>query len=342
MENSEIVEKQERLFYLDFIRTMATFLIVMVHFNCPFETFQITGFNTIFYNHANGDWGSIGVTLFFMISGASLIYNYKDHFHLKEYIKKRWWGIFPMFYLGYLFVFLYTFFINKGMNHTIPKASFLLTLLGMDGYFASMIPNFYLIGEWFLGAIIFIYLLFPLIRYGYVYYKRIFTCIFVILGCCNLYLLQYYNTKTHIIVCLFSFLLGIYVSEYIKKIRWYHAFACFGLFLITIIVKIDLSNQLISNIAGYLFFITLAYLAGLIKSNMIKELCYTISKYSYAIFLVHHVTIIEFEKRFAGIILSKMETLCLLLLIMIVILFFAKKLYDITTRIQKRILFYKK
>lgn len=38
----------------------------------------------------------------------------------------------------------------------------LLSLLGMDGYFQYRGPNYYLIGEWFFGAIVFLYILYPL------------------------------------------------------------------------------------------------------------------------------------------------------------------------------------
>ena len=66
------MEKKKKIFYLDFIRVISMIMIVTYHFYAHFAENNITGFKMF----SNGKWGMIGVTLFFMISGASLMYNY--------------------------------------------------------------------------------------------------------------------------------------------------------------------------------------------------------------------------------------------------------------------------
>lgn len=92
------------------------------------------------------------------------MYTYNEHFSIKEFFKKRVISLYPMFWIAYFNAFLYFFYINGSINHSVPKESLILTMLGMDGYLLYKIPNFYILGEWFLGCIILIYILFPILR----------------------------------------------------------------------------------------------------------------------------------------------------------------------------------
>lgn len=66
--------KKPRLFYLDWIRAIAAILIVVTHFNNPYlEPMRF------FVNRPFGIYiGGLGVSLFLIISGAALMYNYGD------------------------------------------------------------------------------------------------------------------------------------------------------------------------------------------------------------------------------------------------------------------------
>lgn len=51
--------------------------------------------------------GSYGVTLFFIVSGAVLMYIYGDkEIDLASYYKKRFLGIYPMFWLAFAIFFI--------------------------------------------------------------------------------------------------------------------------------------------------------------------------------------------------------------------------------------------
>ena len=108
-------EKGKRLLYLDLIRTVAVVCVFVVHFTRQFEYDGIACVND--YKILPDSFfsvylGSYGVSLFFIISGASLMYVYKDKFQLGTYLKKRFWGIYPLYWMPFLFAFLYNFYIN--------------------------------------------------------------------------------------------------------------------------------------------------------------------------------------------------------------------------------------
>jgi len=324
---------------LDFIRAVATIIIVVYHFNCNFQIFNINGFNGLFYKYANGNWGEyIGVTLFFMISGAALMYNYSDKIEPKTYIIKRFKSIYPMFWTAYFIVFLYDLCIYKTIPQ-IPKIKFLLTLIGVDGYFFYLSPNFYKIGEWFLGAIIFIYIVFPICRYLIKKNKKNAIQTLVIFGVIKYLLLLFYpfniEPTRNIIVCIFTFMLGMYFVEYIKEVKLYQAVVALGLFMVLIFVKMPIDSYIILSIPGVLLFIILVYISKHFTDIRIRKPFEILSKHSYAIFLVHHVVIQKIEHRFSGMYLDNIEVFYMFYACVIITAVLAKLLFELTNYILK-------
>ena len=90
------------------------------------------------------------------------MYNYQDKLEIKNYIKKRFLGIYPMFWIAYTLIFIYLFYQTKSNVWGLPAYKMIITLFAMDGYLSPYISTFYLIGEWFLGCIVLIYTVFPL------------------------------------------------------------------------------------------------------------------------------------------------------------------------------------
>ena len=161
--------KRERLYYLDFIRAISTIVIVLTHFNAIYlynvspvrpECAVITLWVSNIYI------GAFGVSLFLIISGAALMYVYGERkFDWKRFYKQRFLTIYPMFWIAYFGVFLYHTYKYGGIMQGIPKKNIIFTILGMDGLMLNAgVRVFYLIGEWFLGCIVLIYAVFPLIR----------------------------------------------------------------------------------------------------------------------------------------------------------------------------------
>ena len=119
--------KKERLFYLDFIRAISTLIIVITHYNAVFFWGRTPG--TELWSKLvtpkdvfNLYIGNLGVSLFFIISGATMMYVYgqKDKIDLKTFFKKRFMSLYPMFWIAYIACFLYLFYVNKGFSTSVP------------------------------------------------------------------------------------------------------------------------------------------------------------------------------------------------------------------------------
>ncbi|MCI8273614.1 MAG: acyltransferase [Clostridia bacterium] len=323
------MDKKEKIFYIDFIRVLSMFMIVTYHFYAHFAENNIVGTNTIF---SNGKWGIIGVALFFMISGASLMYNYKEKLELKQYIKKRFVGIYPMFWIAYGALFIYLFYMNKGNVWGLPPQNMLASLFAMDGYLSPYIKTFYLIGEWFLGCIVLIYLVFPLLRKIVNKYPK---TTFVIATILNLAVLLFYKNGTmpinkNFIVSIYSFLLGMYIIN-VKQFKIWQAGIGLIIAIIGYLLPAKDMNMLVlfTNISAYGLFITIAYVGQKIKNIIIQKIFTTIGKYSYAIFLVHHYLIQKVESNFQGQVYGIAGTVLLYITIWLEIIIFAKLLYMI-------------
>lgn len=156
----------ERLFYLDVIRMASAILIVVYHFSMSIELPFGSRSVDILHATANGSWGMTPVYCFFMVSGASLMHRYgnEKRLDIKNFYKKRFLSIYPLFWIAYVLGFLAVFWQLKGL-YDVPTWSLIWSVLGIDGWIVNWVPTFYMVGEWFLGSIILLYLLFPAVRY---------------------------------------------------------------------------------------------------------------------------------------------------------------------------------
>ncbi|MCR5293039.1 MAG: acyltransferase [Eubacterium sp.] len=153
---------KQRIKEFDMIRAIVPFGIIIYHFQChsksPFKLLP---------DYANGKWGAPFVVIFLVLSGASLYYNYPKIESLKEYYKKRFLAIMPCFYLVWFYFYIEKVLLTKDFFFAGPPWKMLLTLIGMDGYLNSTIQGYYFIGEWFLGALVMMYLIYPLLLKAY-------------------------------------------------------------------------------------------------------------------------------------------------------------------------------
>ena len=204
---------KERIESFDFIRAICAWIIVVYHFaDICITTPQFTNF-PFFYTYANGRWGETTVvTIFFMISGASLYYNHPV-IHLRD-AKKFFWtrfkGIFPMFYMLWLFLYYKQVCGVKHLFYNGNPKYLLLTLFGMDGYMSyRYTPNYYFIGEWFLGALILLYLCYPLLTWC-MEHAKILTTLVLLGGFASLYFTDFFmiSKERNLITCLLAFWLG--------------------------------------------------------------------------------------------------------------------------------------
>ena len=284
--------KKERVRYIDFIRLFACICILVVHFNATvsgYDKWQCFYYpNSLVPNSYFGAYlGDIGVSLFFMISGASLMLS-NENTSVKDFYKKRFFNIYPMYWIAFGTTTLLSFLLCK--SFPMSKLYYLLfSILGMDGYLGTLgMPggSFYQVGEWFLGCIILLYLTWPLLLAGFKKAPVLTWIITLTISFClsrknNIWFfvrfpeilfgmstVKYRWDKRPIVMLLVatSGALASYIL-YQRGIIWNFLWvSIFCVFLFTILLNI---SQLIKN--------------ELINSFLVK-----ISGLTYPIFLVHH------------------------------------------------------
>ncbi|MBO6111433.1 MAG: acyltransferase family protein, partial [Lachnospiraceae bacterium] len=272
---------KERRNEFDLIRAISTLAIVLFHYSYAFTQYGVLGSHIDFMMHANGTWGALFVSLFFMLSGASLYYNWGDRLRgftgkggVLDFYKKRFLSIYPMFYIGWsacylMYVISFDFLWNWGG----PYKNLLLTLFGVDGYFLYRGLNYYTIGEWCLGAIIMLYVLYPLLQWGANKLPAVFTAVIVLLFALNtgrrlIPALAAYNARIiisdniNIITCLLSFWIGILLTKAGRKLI-NRTSACISLVLgiLIMIMPLPVSTLILSPALAVCFYIVLSFVS---------------------------------------------------------------------------------
>ena len=94
-------------------------------------------------------------------------------------------------------------------------------------------------------------------------------------------------------------------------------------------LKPSFSSSVQTILCGNCFILSIGFIANLVKCSCVTYICSVLSKkYSYAIFLVHHVIIANMMQKFDLIHMSKMHSYILFLTIGCVIAFFSWLLYQ--------------
>lgn len=291
--------KKAHIESFDFIRSVTAWIIIIYHFaNLCTQSAQHADFPFLL-THANGVWGeNTSVNIFFILSGASLYYNHPDfkEYSLKRYYFDRFKGIFPMFYMLWFFLFYQRAAALGNLFYNGSPKYLLLTLFGMDGYFFFRFPqSYYIIGEWFLGALILLYILYPLLTWCMRHCKILTT---VVLGAGTLafhWQIPFFQIprEHNLIVCLFAFWLGMIFMEYrdILSAKWI-TMVFGGIALILIFIKMPFDSFLCTQLIAVGLFLLFYHLGSIVMRfrHLHTFFAYT-SRNSYAIFLLQHVTI---------------------------------------------------
>lgn len=155
--------KREIIKGLDLCKCLSALLILLYHFGVERLT---AGFSSPSFAAAPqfARWIEIACDLFFLTSGFSLWLGWGEGGRLSAYAKKRALAIYPMFWMGFFALFFYGEILH-GNNREIPRWRLLFSVLGLDGYLSQWTLTFYKIGEWFLGCLILLYGVFPLLAW---------------------------------------------------------------------------------------------------------------------------------------------------------------------------------
>lgn len=293
--------RKERFFYLDFVRVIAVILILLTHYNAVFlYTYPQQLQNIVLtYRIANIYIGDLGVSIFFIISGVALMTVYGENINIKRFFKKRFISIYPMFWLTYLVAFIHRYLTTGYYGQGIPLKSMIYTLTGFDGCFAAVEPTFYLVGEWFLGCIIIIYLFFPILRIGVKKYLGITVTAVTLLFLLGVFCYVTAFPKAMLpIIRVAEFTFGMIFAQNIKHVNWKVALSSLICLIGNTVFAPTIDNNIQTLYVGIMSFCILVYLAQKINASWFKKCCENISKYSYAVFLCHHYIILTIMGKF--------------------------------------------
>lgn len=317
---------------LDFVRAVSIIGIVAFHFYAHSSSEQ-----KLFLMHANGAWGGTLNYLFFALSGLVLHLKYgaSDTLSLKSFYYKRWKSTMPAYLLVFSVAFLrHALQAGRFFYLPIPNYRLLFTLIGMDSYINMVTPTYFITGEWFLGAILLLYLIYPILRFLINRYKYITLAALIIL---YVYMLNinFFGMLVNVnpATCMLSFYLGMLIasnSSFLKKPIWFFgaALCC----TILIIVPIGVPHITKEILIGVSLLITMNSIGNFICRNpYVYRLVSVICDLGYYTFLIHHRLMLNILPHFDPT--NTGNAFLLLIAIFIVTQFFAFLLNKIMKRL---------
>lgn len=262
--------------------------ILVFHFGCHCDWLGHIC-NTVNYN-----WGVVWVTVFLATSGACLARTYGGEWITWRYIRRRWLGLFPMFFLAWLALALLRFVLAGPWWTGIPLQNILLTLCGMDGYFCAQMPTFYLCGEWFLGALVVCYVAFPFLRW---LLQRIpfTTAVILCVGTWYIPFLSCFDRDpfNNLWTCIMIFYLGMLMAQHPRFLGHWATLVVAAIVLVSCSVVplgLQMPLRIFSNVlVGLVLFLLLNALGALLERRQgLATVLSHLGAVSFPFFLLHH------------------------------------------------------
>ena len=305
---------EKRIRELDVLRVLAMLLVITYHFGYEYTVAGLPCFNLL-YKTVNYEFGNIAVTIFIAISGGMLYKKYgvigQGNSSLKSFYIKRAKAIYPPFWILSLYIPLTmirhlatdgnAFFLGNPF-------SLLFTLAGFDGYVKCYgVTSYVFCGDWFVGAIVLLYLLYPLL--AFCYSKR---PTLTLLTLTLLYGLQFlipaeYDElfNSHPATLALKFSLGFLLVQNLERLRnWRTALIAALLFIGLTFVDIPgrFKADLFGTVAAFALFAAVFYIAPyLLRFKAVSKSIQILVPLSYCVFLVQHVGIVWAQAAFIKI-----------------------------------------
>lgn len=323
--------KQKRIMELDFIRFVACLGVIAHHYCGELQNRSVTTPWWFLGKYNRGNFGWLFVTIFFVVSGMAIMNNNLciKREDVWSFYKKRWLSLFPAFYFVWILVYIEKVIENCNFLYAGSIKNMIWSIFALDGYVSCVVPTYYQVGEWFLAPIVIIYLLYPLINWGYRKNKYIFGLVIVFLFLLedNLKITIQTGPFRSIISCICSFYMGMLLLPFVTKIRNPFVFVASlllsGVFLIGGIRIAD-SENITVHVSGMAVVILLWNIGHYImKLPVLDKVIIWISEHCYHIFLLQHVVILQVLSNCipVGMHLGRKMYFVILILIAVLIMF---------------------
>ena len=334
---------KERIVELDYLRAVCAIGIIVNHYTYAVDKYYKNLF--IAFPSGNGSVGYMIVTVFFILSGILLYRNYENVDNIKFFYYKRFISIYPSFYLAYLASFIGIKLLKPDYFDKASPIAILLTIMGFDGYTSKYINNYYtLVGDWFLGIIITLYILYPIVvkieRKNNIILLVILTILFFVF--IDWRMLNQSSFR-NIFSCLFTFYLGMIIEKYqIYKKRYLSFASAFILLFLMFVKSITFINfNLLCHLSGIcMFFLLFSVLSIVNRNSFISKMLSFIGSISYEIFLIQHISVVLICNLFDVNAYYKFWLLLLISILIIIVLSYVLKMicnYFINSVFNKRV-----
>lgn len=295
MQNTEkLQQKKTRIYWIEFIRAFACLCVILTHSPIPYigQGGQPMLGSMTYLGNAGG------VNLFFMISGAVLLYKERQAL---PFLKKQLIKIIPPVIIWtVIFLLLDCFFYNEFDTITLLKKLAKIP-------FGTQEPTF-----WFIYVLIGIYLLIPILSYWLnkatqkeITFYLLMWSITLLIPYLNLFNENLGKSITHKVGWLYYFngyvgfaVLGFYCRKFIniKTINWKYLTVLFIICILPFLLKISgcptkvICNKLSLHVVllSISIFVLLKYI---IKPHRYSYLIYKFARFAFGIYLVQGIFI---------------------------------------------------
>lgn len=295
----------QRAFDLDLIRAIALGCILVVHFNAA-----VTGYFTLPHKLFASVLpfgiylGDLGSSLFFMVSGAALALTATPDQSPLAFYRRRSKAVYPLFWLAWASCFAVRFVARPGAFAGAKTPTLLLTVLGIDQFAQAggwVAQDFACVGEWFLGSILFLYLLFPWLQRAL--HKNLWLTWAVALLLSVPVHCMGWDAKL-VAVHLPEFLFGMCTL----RLRGKAKAACAAVLGLAAVLLRQVDAKLFCAAVSALVFLVLSMLAPRLDCTLLRRFCAWLARYSYPVFLLHHVIVLRLAACFDLAALSRRDT----------------------------------
>lgn len=298
--NDVSVRHSERIIALDIIRTAALLCVIVFHVGVHFsEKYKDFFFSQ--YLHL----GDLGVSLFIILSGFSLFLNNKNE-NILHFYKKRFLSIYPFYWIAYIVTSMLIFIVYQRIS--IEPYHFIYTIIGLDGFLLATTQTRYLIGEWYVGFILLLYIIAPFIFY-LINKSYWYIILFFVISILSIqygshinghFFLWHPNIMWNPTARIFEFAFGalLCIALYKNKIKTLYilipSLICIAISLL--FFKNYLFGASIISIPCYISIFIVIYIVTnkIIFKQSVKDFIQFLSKYSFLAFLYHHQIIMFF------------------------------------------------
>lgn len=288
-----------RIRYFDLLRIVCTAFIIYYHMIVELWVDGIFPSEkvSVLYSNPNMSLATLGVGVFFILSGAGLTLSSNKKFSIKEFYKKRFVTVLVPFYIANLVYYIVELFISdENWFVKIANWKVIYTVLGIDEWLKMHGVDAVAtsIGEWFLGALIIIYLLYPVFRYLMNKYPYLFFTL-----ASSIYIAYIYNCNMQtppanmtVIAKAYEFIIGMYIGKYMtafpKKLM--PVVVTVFVFFATNQWPLGINSALTTTLTAFVFFASVSYIEPFFKGRECKALT-VLSGFTYYCFLSHHMVI---------------------------------------------------